>query len=184
MARVPTARAPTIEPVSDKTRHRCSWIRADRLTRKRGALSVPVWGCLGTSRAVAVSRTGCSQKRGEIPRTRNREISHSEIWRRDLWSEGRLPKTRTAELRTPAEPHGECMVDGLALGRARAAATATAHQTSRLGSPERVPHRVGLAGLQIGRAVVDPGCSRMAFLDRNTSPPPLGDLAPFRRHSA
>jgi len=87
----PTARAPTIEPVSDKTSARCSRIRPDRLTRKRGRLSVPVWGCLGTSRAVAVSRAGCSQNRGQIPRTRTREISHAEIWRRELRSEGGCP---------------------------------------------------------------------------------------------
>jgi hypothetical protein len=81
-ARVPTTRAPTIEPDSDKTRPHCSRIRPDRLTPIRRGMSGAVWGCLGTSRAVAVSRVGCSQNRGEIRRTESLEVSNAETRRR------------------------------------------------------------------------------------------------------
>jgi hypothetical protein len=53
---VSDARAPTIEPDSDKTSRRCRRIRPDPLTRKGAGLYVSVSGRLGTSHAVAVSR--------------------------------------------------------------------------------------------------------------------------------
>jgi hypothetical protein len=94
-ARVPTARAPTIGPFSDKTRPTIGRIRPDLLTRIRGRLSIPVWGRLGTSGDVAVRRAGCSQNRGEIGGIRTRQISHAEISGRERLSEDGCTNART-----------------------------------------------------------------------------------------